>query len=405
MRSQRITFPNAAGQQLSARLEQPVNQHAHTYALFAHCFTCNKNLTAVRNISRALTQAGVAVLRFDFTGLGDSEGDFVDTNFTSNVEDLVAAAQWLAEHHEGPRILIGHSLGGAAVLCAAGVIPTAAAVATIGAPFDPTHVAHLFGDSLERIEKEGRATVTIGGRSFDIDQQFIDDLEANRVDAHIKDMRKPLLVMHSPQDRTVEIENARLIYDAAHHPKSFVTLDGADHLLTNKADSLYAGELIATWSKRYINLPEKEKLKADKQVAVRLGKEGFTTDIAARQHTLTADEPEKVGGNDFGPTPYELVAAGLGACTAMTMQMYARRKGWVIDEVRVQLHHFKDYADDMAATLDEKPKKMDHFERVITLEGELDEGQRTRLLEIADRCPVHRTLHEEVVVRTTLTPV
>ena len=398
----RITFPNADNVQLSARLELPVNQHPHTYALFAHCFTCNKNLTAVRNISRALTQAGVAVLRFDFTGLGDSEGDFADTNFTSNVEDLVAAGQWLIDHHEGPRILIGHSLGGAAVLCAATVIPTVAAVATIGAPFDPTHVAHLFGDSLERIEKEGKATVTIGGRSFNIKQQFIDDLEANRIDAHIKEMRKPLLVLHSPQDRTVEIENARLIYEAAHHPKSFVTLDGADHLLTSKADSLYVGELIAAWSKRYVNLPEKEKLKADKQVAVRLGREGYTTDIAARQHTLTADEPESVGGKDFGPSPYELVAAGLGACTAMTMQMYARRKGWVIEEVQVQLHHFKDYADDMEAAMEAKPKKMDHFERVITLKGELDEKQRARLLEIADRCPVHRTLHERVVVTTRL---
>ena len=398
----RITFPNADNVQLSARLELPVNQHPHTYALFAHCFTCNKNLTAVRNISRALTQAGVAVLRFDFTGLGDSEGDFADTNFTSNVEDLVAAGQWLIDNHEGPRILIGHSLGGAAVLCAATVIPTVAAVATIGAPFDPTHVAQLFGDSLERIEKEGKATVTIGGRSFNIKQQFIDDLEANRIDAHIKDMRKPLLVLHSPQDRTVEIENARLIYEAAHHPKSFVTLDGADHLLTDKADSLYVGSLIAAWSKRYVNLPEKEKLKAEKQVAVRLGREGYTTDIAARQHTLTADEPESVGGNDFGPSPYELVAAGLGACTAMTMQMYARRKGWVIEEVQVQLHHFKDYADDMEAAMDAKPKKMDHFERVITLKGELDEKQRARLLEIADRCPVHRTLHEQVVVRTRL---
>ena len=398
----RITFPNADNVQLSARLELPVNQHPHTYALFAHCFTCNKNLTAVRNISRALTQAGVAVLRFDFTGLGDSEGDFADTNFTSNVEDLVAAGQWLIDNHEGPRIFIGHSLGGAAVLCAATVIPTVAAVATIGAPFDPTHVAHLFGDSLERIEKEGKAAVTIGGRSFHIKKQFIDDLEANRIDAHIKDMRKPLLVLHSPQDRTVEIENARLIYEAAHHPKSFVTLDGADHLLTDKADSLYVGGLIAAWSKRYVNLPEKEKLKAEKQVAVRLGREGYTTDIAARQHTLTADEPESVGGNDFGPSPYELVAAGLGACTAMTMQMYARRKGWVIEEVQVQLHHFKDYADDMEAAMDAKPKKMDHFERVITLKGELDEKQRARLLEIADRCPVHRTLHERVVVTTRL---
>ena len=402
MRSQKISFVNAAGYELSARLELPVNQHPHTYAVFAHCFTCNKNLTAVRNISRALNMSGIAVLRFDFTGLGESEGEFADTNFTSNVDDLVAAAHFLAENYQMPNIMIGHSLGGAAVLCAASQLSDLKAVVTIGAPFNPQHVSHLFAEGINEIEATGAASVNIGGRSFKVKKQFLDDLERQYVEDKLKNLRKALLVMHSPQDRTVEIENAKRIYSTAHHPKSFVSLDGADHLLSDKKDSLYAGEMIACWSKRYINQPEKETLKVEKQVAVRLGSEGFTTDVMVRQHSLTADEPESIGGNDFGATPYELVAAGLGACTAMTIQMYARRKKWQVDEVTVHLEHKKDYADDMDAVMDEKPRKIDKFERVLILEGDLDEKQKQRLLEIADRCPVHRTLHEQVEVVTHL---
>jgi len=402
MPAQKVSFQGKNGYQLSGRLELPVNQHPHTYAIFAHCFTCNKNLTAVRNISRALIMSGIGVLRFDFTGLGESEGDFADTNFTSNVDDLVAAAHFMEKEYQMPSILIGHSLGGAAVLCAAGKLPDVKAVATIGAPFDPQHVSHLFSDGIEEINATGQANVNIGGRSFKVKKQFLDDLETHMVEEKLRNLRKALLVMHSPQDTTVEVENAKRIYQIAHHPKSFVSLDGADHLLTNKQDSLYAGEMIACWAKRYINQPEKEVLKAEKQVAVRLGKEGFTTDVMVRQHSLTADEPESVGGNDFGATPYESVAAGLGACTVMTMQMYARRKKWVIDEVVVHLEHKKDYAQDMTDAMDEKPRKIDLFEREIILEGDLTEEQRQRLLEIADRCPVHRTLHEKVEVRTVL---
>ena len=402
MRSQKVSFTNSNGYELSARLELPVNQHPHTYAIFAHCFTCNKNLTAVRNISRALNMAGIAVLRFDFTGLGDSEGDFADTNFTSNVEDLVAAADYLTENHQTPRILIGHSLGGAAVLCAAGKLPDVKAVATIGAPFDPKHVSHLFDANIDEINTEGEANVNIGGRSFKVKKQFLEDLKAQLVEDKLKNLRKAILVMHSPQDRTVEVENARRIYSTAHHPKSFISLDGADHLLSRKKDSLYAGDMIACWAKRYINQPEKETLKVEKQVAVRLGKEGFTSDVMVRQHSLTADEPESIGGNDFGATPYELVAAGLGACTAMTIQMYARRKKWVVDEVTVHLDHKKDYAQAMNDVANEKPIKIDQFNREIILEGDLTAEQRKRLMEIADKCPVHRTLHGKVEINTVL---
>jgi len=370
--------------------------------LFAHCFTCSKDLTAVRNISRALNLNGFAVLRFDFTGLGESEGDFADTNFSSNVEDLIDAAKFLEEHYQAPELLIGHSLGGAAVICAAGHLPSIKAVTTIGAPFDPRHVAHLLQSKIEEIETNGVAEVVLSGRTFKVKKQFLDDIQNQIIVEHIKDLRKAILIMHSPQDRIVEIENAAKIYHAAHHPKSFVSLDGADHLLTNKKDSHYAGNVIANWADRYIDKPEKQDLKSEKEVVVRLGNEGYTTEIMIRKHGITADEPESVGGNDFGPSPYELVSAGLGACTAMTMQMYARRKKWDLQEVVVHLDHYKDYAQDMEAVVDKKPPKMDHFDRVIEMKGDLSAEQKTRLMEIADRCPVHRTMHSEVKVNTTL---
>ena len=399
MSSKRISFNNSKGQALAARLELPVNQHPHTYAVFAHCFTCNKNLAAVRNISRALKMSGIAVLRFDFTGLGQSEGEFSETNFSTNVDDLVYAARFLEENYQAPKIMIGHSLGGAAVICASKQLESVQAVATIGAPFQVQHLSHLFQDSIEEIEQKGEAEVDIGGQLFTVSKQFLDDIEKQLTDQHIKRLGKALLIMHSPQDKIVGINNAAKIYLAAMHPKSFISLDGADHLLSQKEDSLYVGDMIASWAKRYINLPEKEKLKVEKQVAVRLGAEGFTTEVMVRQHALTADEPERVGGNDFGPTPYELLAAGLGACTAMTMQMYARRKKWALNEVIVHLNHYKDYATDLKNPEDKK-SKIDHFDRDIQMKGDLSEEQKKRLLEIADRCPVHRTLHGDIYINT-----
>lgn len=401
MASIKIQFPNDDGEMLAARLELPVNQHPHSYALFAHCFTCSKNLSAVRHISTALHQSGVAVLRFDFTGLGESEGDFVDTNFSSNVEDLLAAAKYLADNYEAPSLLIGHSLGGAAVLCAATELPEVKAVATIGAPFDPEHVSHLLGDSIDEIEEHGVALVNIGGRPFKVKKQFLEDIRSNKISEKIKNLKKALLIMHSPQDRTVNIDNAARLYTTAMHPKSFISLDGADHLLGDKMDAQYVGNTIASWVKRYLALPAQEKLRSDKTVAARLGDKGFTTEIMVRHHSITADEPVSIGGNDFGPSPYELLTSGLGACTAMTLQMYARRKKWDLKEVKVHLAHFKDYASDMADTENSK-SKIDHFELKLELEGELDEKQRARLLDIANKCPVHRTLHQEVAINVEL---
>ena len=401
MASQKVRFRNATGYELSAKLEFPVNQHPHTFAVFAHCFTCNKNLAAVRNISRALNMEGFAVLRFDFTGLGDSEGDFADTNFTSNVLDLIAAAEFLQQEYTAPAIMIGHSLGGAAALCAGSQVDSIKAIATIGAPSDPEHLSHLLEGNIEEIENTGEAYVTISGRKFKVKQQFLEDIREQSIGEHLQKLRKALLIMHSPQDEVVAIDHAANLYTNAFHPKSFITLDGADHLLSNKADSLYAGNMIANWAKRYIDLPEKEKLNSDKQVAVRLGAKGYTTEVMVRKHSLTADEPESVGGNDFGPSPYELVAAGLGACTAMTLHMYARRKKWPLDEVVVHLQHYKDYAEDALGT-DKKPSQIDFFDRLIEIEGNLDDSQLQRLLEIADRCPVHRTLHNPVEIKTAL---
>ena len=400
MKTQRIEFPNASGHLLSARLELPVNQQPFAYAIFAHCFTCTSSLSAVRNISRELRLRGYGVLRFDFTGLGRSEGDFVDTNFTSNISDLLSAAEYLEAHFLAPALLVGHSLGGAAVLCAAHSLPSVKAVATIGAPFTPDHVSAHFAGELDRIEAEGSAEVNIGGRPFRIARQFLDDLDKHKIEDKINSLDRALLILHSPQDRTVSVDEAAKLYSAARHPKSFVSLDGADHLLTDEADAHYAGQVIAGWASRYIIAPASAPLRSSRQVAVRLGDEGFTTEVMVRHHHLIADEPESIGGNDYGPGPYELVAAGLGACTAMTIQMYARRKKWTVDSVEVHLDHRKDYAEDMA-NAEEKPSKIDHFDRTVILRGDLTEEQRAKLLQIADRCPVHRTLHETVAVTTT----
>ncbi len=397
----KITFPNSEGQQLAARLELPLDQHPHNFVLFAHCFTCSKNLGAVRAISDALTQKGLGVLRFDFTGLGDSEGDFADTNFSSNVNDLIAAAEYLEKNYQAPSLLIGHSLGGAAVLYAAQQLESVRAIATVGAPAEPQHVNHLLQSGITEIEKTGQATVSIGGRPFTIKKQFLDDLQTKQLKNIIPNLKKALLILHSPQDRTVSIDNAQQLYLAAKHPKSFITLDGADHLLSNKKDALYTGHMIASWSERYLEKTIATPLKSNNQVAVRLNDvDQYTTEVKAGKHLLLADEPESVGGNDFGPSPYEYVSSGLGACTVMTLHMYARRKKWPLEEVTVHIDHGKRYPSEIE---EDNPKnKLDHFDRYIEIKGDLDEAQRNRLLEIADRCPVHRTLHNEVIITTKL---
>ncbi|WP_299899572.1 bifunctional alpha/beta hydrolase/OsmC family protein [uncultured Aquimarina sp.] len=398
----KISFTNAEGQVLSGRLELPADQHPHNFALFAHCFTCNKNLGAVRNISRALTSQGFGVLRFDFTGLGESEGDFADTNFSGNVEDLVAAADFLTENYQAPSLLIGHSLGGAAAIFAASKLHAIKAVATIGAPSDPTHVQHLLRSGLDEIEANGKAVINLSGRDFTIKKQFLDDLETKSLATVAKNLNKALLVLHSPQDTTVGIKNAEDIYHAAKHPKSFVTLDGADHLLMRKEDSIYVGNVIAGWSSRYIDIPEEPKLKSTHQVVVSLGNdEGYTTQMKVGNHYMVADEPESVGGNDFGPSPYELVSAGLSACTAMTIKMYVSRKGWDLKNVEVHTSYDRRHIDD-CENCEDPTAKIDTFDREIKLEGDLDEKQIARILQIADKCPVHKTLHTETQVITKL---
>ncbi len=351
------------------------------------------------------------MLRFDFTGLGGSEGDFANTNFSSNVADLVAAARWLREQHQAPAILIGHSLGGAAVLAAAHEIPEAVAVATIGAPFDPGHVQHLFADAAPAINADGEAEVTLAGRTFNIRKQFLDDLVSQKSGERIASLRKALLILHSPRDTTINIDNAARIFTAAKHPKSFVSLDTADHLLTGKADAVYVASVLAAWASRYIKVNDSPATAAPGvpgvQGLVRVSEthEGkFTQTISAGAHVLRADEPASVGGDDSGFTPYDLLLAGLGACTSMTLRMYAAQKKWPLEHVSVRLTHEKIHAQD-CADCETREGKIDRIEREIEITGALDDAQRARLMEIADKCPVHRTLHSEVSIQTRPAPL
>ncbi len=401
MKNQKIAFTNSKGITLSAKLELPTHQHPKAYAIFAHCFTCNKNLTAVRNIARALNKHGFGVMRFDFTGLGESEGNFSNTNFSSNIKDIEDVARFMEKELEAPTLLIGHSLGGAAAIFSSKSIASIQAVVTIGAPSAPQHVQHLFQNSLETIKQEGSAQVNIGGRSFPISQQFIEDISAKNMTEILSTLKKPLLIMHSPQDSIVEIKNAAEIYAAAKHPKSFISLDGADHLLSNKKDSVYAGNVIAEWASRYINPAEKEALHTNEQVVVSIGEDAYTTDILAAGHLLVADEPEALGGNNFGPAPYDYLLTSLGACTAITLRMYAERKKWNLEKAIVHLTHRKDYANNLNPN-EKSTIKLDHITRKIELYGALDEAQKKRLLQIADKCPVHQLLHKPVQVETIL---
>ena len=399
----RVEFAGSGGHTLAGRLDRPAVRPRAT-ALFAHCFTCGRDLTAASRIAATLAARGVAVLRFDFTGLGHSEGEFASTNFSSNVEDLIAAADYLRAEHEAPSLLIGHSLGGAAVLAAAARIPEARGVATIAAPSDPGHVRRLFGASAAEIEERGEARVELAGRRFTVRRQFLDDIAEQSLEAHVAGLRRALLVLHAPGDEIVGVENASRIFLAARHPKSFVSLDDADHLLSRRADAEYAASVIASWAERY--LPEQIAVSArcaepGEVVVVESGDGPFAQAIAVGPHQLVADEPESVGGRDTGSTPYGLLLAALGACTTMTLRMYADRKGVPLDGVAVHLRHEKIHARD-CEECESETGRIDLIEREIELEGALDDPQRARLLEIADRCPVHRTLHGEISVRTRL---
>jgi uncharacterized OsmC-like protein/alpha/beta superfamily hydrolase len=402
MSRKNIEFPNTAGERLAGILEVPDGRSPRAFALFAHCFTCTKNIRAATQISRALVERDIAVLRFDFTGLGESEGDFGRGGFSSNVDDLVEAARFLDREHSAPALLIGHSLGGTAVLMAAQRIPAARAVAVIGAPAYAAHVQHHFAESVAEIRKRGSATVDIGGRPFRLSQAFLDDLEAQPLGPQLADLRKALMVLHSPVDSIVGIENASAIFGAALHPKSFVSLDAADHLLGKPADSAYAANVISSWSERY--LPEETNRErrsgaAEGEVIATTAGGGFRTRIDAGPHALVADEPANIGGENAGPTPYGLLSASLAACTGMTLKMYARRKKIDLKEARVTVLHEKIHAQD-CQQCETRTNRIDRFQRRISLVGDLTDEQRARLLEIADRCPVHRTLNAEVEILT-----
>ncbi|MEO0752268.1 MAG: alpha/beta fold hydrolase [Pseudomonadota bacterium] len=402
MPTERITFTGHSGDELAARLDLPDGPVLAT-ALFAHCFTCSKDIPAARRISARLAGAGIAVLRFDFTGLGHSGGEFENTTFRTNIADLLEAANALDARGLAPNLLIGHSLGGAAVLGAARQIESVRAVVTIGAPYDPGHVTHNFDGALASIEADGVSEVMLGGRPVRIGKNFVENVKAERLEGEIANLKRALLVLHAPMDTTVGIENASAIFRTAKHPKSFVTLDNADHLVTNPADAEYAAELIAAWATRYLDLRPPAPPPGAPEGIVRVREadpNGFLQDVnAGPKHHVLADEPEAYGGTDRGLTPYGFLSTGLGACTSMTIRMYARRKGWPLAHVQVDVSHDKVHAQDAGQ---QTGAKADTFRRIIKLEGDLTEEQRQRLLEVADRCPVHRTLESSAVIKTQL---
>ncbi len=400
--SRKIDFPGATGANLAARLDLPAKPIA--FALFAHCFTCNKDIFAAPRIAQGLTARGIAVLRFDFTGLGASEGEFANTNFSSNVQDLVAAADYLRKNHGAPALLIGHSLGGAAVLAAAPHVPEATAVVTIGSPASADHVTHNFSANLAEIAEKGTATVALSGRSFTITKQFLDDVAEQNILEGLPKLKKALLVCHSPRDEYVGIENATKIFVAARHPKSFLSLDTADHLLRKREDAIYAADMIAAWASRYLPAVEEPAALPAGTVEVNETLAGHLAQrVRAGRHVLLAGEPVAVGGDDSGPGPYDYLLAALGACTSMTMRLYAERKGIAAERFSVRLSHRRIHAED-CADCETKEGNIGEITRDISIEGDLPESARTRLMEIADRCPVHETLTHEIKIRSRLVP-
>ena len=395
----RIRFNNRDGNELTGDVDFPPGGQWRAVALFAHCFTCSRNIKAARNIARALAGSGFAVLRFDFTGLGDSEGDFADTTFSSNLDDLEDAARWMDKNLSAPQLLVGHSLGGAAVLAAAERLASVNAVATLAAPASAEHVLRQFGSELETIESEGSAEVRLAGRPFRIRRDFVEDARTHSVEERLRELRRALLILHSPMDEVVSIDNAETLFRAALHPKSFVSLDDADHLLTDDAASRYAGRVIASWAERFLEIERPEPVEGV-CVSSRT-QDGFVSRVQAGRHELLADEPAAHGGTDLGPDPYRYLAASLGACTVMTLNLYARHKKLAVERVSCSVTHERVHARD-CDECESGDGKIDVLNRVIELEGDLDDDQRQRMLEIADRCPVHRTLENEIRVRSRL---
>ncbi len=404
--SQRLTFTGSQSAQLAARLDLPAGK-PRAYALFAHCFTCSKDIFAASRISAELANRGFAVLRFDFTGLGASEGEFASTNFSSNVGDLLEAVAYLRENYEAPQILIGHSLGGAAVLSAAPDVPEAKAVITIGAPGDAEHVVHNFSGDLDEIENKGIAKVELAGRSFTIKKQFLDDLKTQAIQQRVSQLGKALLVFHAPLDAIVGIENAAAIFQAAKHPKSFISLDSADHLLSRREDAAYVAAVLSAWASRYIDGGEEQHLLPMPGVkgvvsVVETGAGKFQQDVVSENHRLVADEPQEYGGLDSGPSPYDFLGIALGACTSMTLRLYADRKGLHLERVKVDVRHQKIHAKDCEDCGEGREERIDRFERDLEIAGDFGDETRTRLMEIADKCPVHKTLEQSSVIITKL---
>jgi len=404
MKKIRLEFDNGNGETLAGLLELPEDEAAITaFALFAHCFTCGKDIAAASRISRALAARGIAVLRFDFTGLGNSDGDFANTNFSSNIDDLVHAAQTLRERYRAPQLLIGHSLGGAAVLAAAPRLDSIRAVVTIGAPATAQHLSHLFQQQSDLIRREGEAIVALGAREFSIRRQFLEDIDRYGSTDQIRQLDAALLVMHSPIDSVVSIDEAARIYQAAKHPKSFISLDRADHLLSKADDAEYVATMVSAWAGHYLESADRQENAArpnllDGEVLITEQNHQFLRGMYSNSHFLRADEPLKYGGSDLGPTPYDLLLMSLGACTSMTLRMYANRKKLPLEDVEVRLLHERVHAEDCV----DCEQKIERITRRITLRGDLDAAQRQRLLEIADRCPVHRTLESDPQIVTEL---
>lgn len=403
MHTKKIYFQNDRGQKLAAYLDMPVDGVIRNYAIYAHCFTCGKNLKIGYHISRALTRHHIAVLRFDFSGLGESEGDFSQTNFSTNIADLTSAARFLETNFEAPKLLIGHSLGGTAALAAAQDISSCRAITIIASPFEPVHIMDHFAEEKSVIEEQGEAIIKLGGETFTLNRQFVENLRATDMHTVIKYLKLPLLILHSPEDETVSIDNAARIYQAARHPKSFISLDNADHLLSREEDVRYAGNMIATWAGKYLVSEENKSGQSKKEgyVTTSTGQNGYCTEIDAAGHNIIADEPVDTGGTDQGASPYDLLSASLGACTGMTLRMYADRKGWPLEEVNIRLNHAKIHAEDCDNCLDTHTM-VDMITREIEFVGNLTAEQKNRLVEIANRCPVHRTLQERVSITTLL---
>lgn len=401
--TERVEFEGSTGEIIAGKLDRPIGP-IRAYALYAHCFTCTKEFIGSRSICRELAGQGIAVLRFDFTGLGGSGGEFGETNFCSNVKDLCKAADYMAANLKAPDMLIGHSLGGAAVLAASKVIESAKVVISIAAPADAEHVIHNFENFIEKIEKEGEARVKLGGRILTIRRQFLEDLRAQNVTKDLGDVRKAFLIMHSPTDDTVGIENAARIYAAARHPKSFISLDNADHLLTKAEDAAYVAATINSWASRYLPHEEDHSQKWEGHVTVtETGASKFQNWVQAGPHGFMADEPASYGGTETGPTPYNLLAAALGACTTMTLRNYAARKDLQLENLKVEVEYSKIHSEDCAACDQTETGMIDQFERRIAIKGDVEAATRKRLFEIADRCPVHRTLgHKAHIVTSPL---